>query len=303
MSLIKSEIRQLRVSYVETKPKTIRIPAFRIPVQNLQIAGVFLLLLCIAFVTSFTNPPTIEERNLEVLDTEVSATAEVSEASVLPDIIKSVENIIKKEDKSDRSVEIRRRALELLKEKWNPDTRTFVKRGGGFSRQDRTVTITKEDMLKYVPDFIVEEVVTKVPCLSSITAAQADIEGNWWTSNLAGKTNNNFGIKYVKKWDRDPETWMSQYRVGHVIAHDDIPTDKFIKFKSKWGCIRFHTKFLTLLHYKKHIGKDFKGWAKGLKDSGYATDKTYPQTLNDRYKRLDLKTVESIAYQLRQEFK
>lgn len=297
MSLIKSEIKTLRVSYVETRPKVIKIPAFKIPVQNLKIAGVFFLVLCIAFVTSFTNPPTIEERNLEVPEI-----TEVSEASVLPDIIKSVESIIKKE-KTDQSVQIRRRALELLKEKWNPDTRTFKKRGGGFSKQDNTVTITKEDMLNYVPDFIVEEVVTKVPCLASITAAQADIEGNWWSSNLATKTNNNFGIKYVKKWDKDPETWMSQYREGHVVAHDDIPTDKFIKFKSKWACIRFHTKFLTLLHYKKHIGKDFKGWAKGLKDSGYATDKTYPDSLKDRYKRLDLQTVESIAYQLRQEYK
>lgn len=297
---IKSEIKSVRVSYVETNSFLIRIPSLKIPTQVLKLSAIFFLLVLITFIISSFNPPSVEERVYPQTTEEV----ETAEAPALP--IKDLVNLFHKPAKhKDQSIQIRERALQLLKEKWYPQTRTFKKRGkkNRFNKQDQTVIITKEEMLKYVPDFIVEEVLTNVPSLASISSAQADIEGNWWTSNLAGKTNNNFGIKYVKKWDKNPETWLSQYREGHVVAHDDLPTDKFIKFKTKWACIRFHTKFLTLLHYKKHIGKDFNGWAKGLKESGYATDKKYTDSLKDRYNRLDLKTVDNIAYQLRQEFK
>lgn len=204
----------------------------------------------------------------------------------------------------EKHLEIRKRAYELLLERWNPENRTFKKKGKGkkFDKQNSTITITKTDMLKYAPDFIVEEILYNVKSLASITAAQTDIESNWFSSNLAVKSNNGYGIKYVKMWDKNPDKWMGQYREGHVVAHDDTPTDKFIKFDSKWACIRFHTKFLTELHYKKHIGKDFNGWAYGLKSSGYATDKKYPKTLQDRYKRLNLIVIDQIAAQLRKEF-
>ncbi len=206
--------------------------------------------------------------------------------------------------KTDKSNEIRKRAYELLLKEWNPENRTFKKKGKGkkFGKQSNTITITKKEMLLYAPDFIVEEVLYNVKALASITAAQTDIESNWFNSDLAVKSNNGYGIKDVKLWNKDPEKWMAQYRGGHVVAHDDTPRDKFIKFDTKWACIRFHTKFLTELHYKKHIGKDFNGWAYGLKSSGYATDKKYPKTLNKMYKILDLETMDRIAAQLRKEY-
>lgn len=206
--------------------------------------------------------------------------------------------------KTDKSNEIRKRAYELLLKEWNPENRKFKKKGKGkkFSKQSNTITVTKKEMLLYAPDFIVEEVLYNVKSLASITAAQTDIESNWFNSDLAVKSNNGYGIKDVKLWDKDPEKWMAQYRGGHVVAHDDSPRDKFIKFDTKWACIRFHTKFLTELHYKKHIGKDFNGWAYGLKSSGYATDKKYPKTLNRMYDILDLETMDKIAAQLRKEY-
>lgn len=206
--------------------------------------------------------------------------------------------------KTDKSNEIRKRAYELLLKEWNPENRTFKKKGKGkkFGKQSNTVTITKKEMLLYVPDFIVEEVLYNVKALASITAAQTDIESNWFNSDLAVKSNNGYGIKDVKLWNKDPEKWMAQYRGGHVVAHDDTPRDKFIKFDTKWACIRFHTKFLTELHYKKHIGKDFNGWAYGLKSSGYATDRSYPVKLIKMYKILDMKTMDRIAAQLRKEY-
>ena len=210
----------------------------------------------------------------------------------------------KPKTKTDKANEIRKKAYQLLLKEWNPQERTFKKKGKGriFGKQNNTITVTKKEMLLYAPDFIVEEVLYNVKCLASITAAQTDIESNWFNSSLAVKSNNGYGIKDVKLWNKDPEKWMSQYRGGHVVAHDDTPRDKFIKFDTKWACIRFHTKFLTELHYKKHIGKDFNGWAYGLKSSGYATDKKYPKTLNKMYEILDLETMDRIAAQLRKEY-
>lgn len=298
---VKKKTKLTEVSYVETKPFIIKVPSFLVPVQHIKIGSCLFLALGIIGLSSTSSPtivkPEFKTHNETAFATviRVGETVETEETTSLTE---------EKSVKKDISLEIRARAVQLLNEKWNPQTRVFHKKGKGkdFNKQSTKIIVDKKEMLKYVPDFIVEEVLAKVPCLASVTAAQTDIESNWFNSSLATKTNNGYGIKYVKKWDKDPDTWMAQYRGGHVIAHDDIPTDKFIKFKSKWASIRFHTKFLTLLHYKKHIGKDFTGWAKGLKASGYATDKNYPKTLKSRYDLLDLKIVDAIAYQLRKEF-
>lgn len=292
----------IEVSYVETKPFIIKIPSFVIPVHYLKISSCIALGLGILGLSTSVSPTIIKPEFTK--ETAFTTVLDVSNVNTVENVEDVVVSSNQKSVKKDISLDIRARAIQLLNEKWNPQTRVFHKKGKGkqFNKQSTQIVVDKEEMLKYVPDFIVEEVLTNVPSLASITAAQTDIESNWFYSALAIKTNNGYGIKYVKKWDKDPDTWMAQYRGGHVIAHDDIPTDKFIKFKSKWASIRFHTKFLTLLHYKKHIGKDFMGWASGLKSSGYATDKNYPKTLKSRYDLLDLKTVDAIAYQLRKEF-
>lgn len=290
---------KIEVSIIETKPYLIKIPSFKIPVHYLKMTGIFVLS-CLLFVvlTSVYSPEVTTYKCPESSDNIM----DVCNIEQPVKFFGVVDNPKIKENK-DISLEIRARAIELLKD-WDPATRTFYRKGKGnsFGKQENRVVITKDSMMKYVPDFLVEEVLTNVPCLASITAAQTDLESNWFQSNLARNTNNGYGIKYVKKWDKDEDTWMAQYREGHVIAHDDIPTDKFIKFKTKWACIRFHTKFLTLLHYKKHIGKDYKGWANGLRTSGYATDKRYTNALLEKYKTLDLAVIDAIGYKLRKEF-
>jgi flagellum-specific peptidoglycan hydrolase FlgJ len=173
-------------------------------------------------------------------------------------------------------------------EGWNPKKQVFGK-----------IVVTKEEMMKIVPDMIVEEILTGVPALGAITIAQWKIESKCGHSVLAKQTNNLYGIKHVPKWDASPETWMKEFRAGYKIAKDDKPNDKFIRFKSQWACIRFHTKFLTILRYKKHIGKDYKGWATGLRTSGYATDKSYTDHLLKCYKELDLAYIEKLGYKMR----
>lgn len=298
--LVKKETRQ--ISVIQTEPFMIKVPSFVIPVHYLKLTGIFVSAILLFVINTRSSSAVIttyapQERGiLEMCNIEPTNP---------PFHLITQDTTTEEEfkEKRDKSLEIRAEAIKMLRD-WNPDTRTFYRKGKGnkFNKQSIKVVVSKKEMMEYMPDFIVEEVLSNVPALASITAAQTDIESNWFQSNLAVKSNNGYGIKYVKKWDRDPEVWMAQYREGHVIAHDDLPTDKFIKFKSKWACIRFHTKFLTLLHYKKHIGKNFNGWATGLRTSGYATDKNYPTTLKSKYQVLDLETIDEISEQLRKKY-
>lgn len=286
------------VSIITTQPKEIKflIPSFHIPVHYLQMGAIFLCLVALATLLTSVKSPEIKDVR-EIIEEPVAVEASISivptfesiDFNDLTDVNKTVER-----NRDELSLEIRKKSVELLKD-WHPQDRVFY-------RGKTKVVVTRKEMMQFVPDFIVEEVINNVPSLAAITAAQTDIESCWFNSSLSMKTNNGYGIKWVSKWDKDPITWMKQYREGHQIAKDDSPTDKFIKFKSKWASIRFHTKFLTLLHYKKHIGKDFKGWARGLRTSKYATDKSYETNLNSKYKILDLVIVDSIAKELRKQF-
>lgn len=199
---------------------------------------------------------------------------------------------------------LRERIVKDL-EGWNPEMRIFSKKTGKKRKFDdiQNWVITKKEMMEMVPDMIVDEIIYGIP--AAITIAQVDVEAKWFKSNLALKTNNGFGIKHCKRWDRNPDLWMREYRDGHETAHDDLPTDKFIKFKSKWASIRFHTKFLYHLQYKALLKGEysFDKWARGLKRYGYATHPDYVETLKSRYTLLDLSFIEKVAKKYKNEIK
>ncbi|MEI6865589.1 glucosaminidase domain-containing protein [Flavicella sp.] len=110
----------------------------------------------------------------------------------------------------------------------------------------------------------------KVP--ASITLAQGILESGNGVSNLALKSNNHFGIKCHNRWH------------GESVRHDDDEKQEcFRKYKHVESSYRDHSLFLTggsrydfLFDLKID---DYKGWAKGLKKAGYATDKKYPGKL------------------------
>lgn len=123
----------------------------------------------------------------------------------------------------------------------------------------RFATIAVKEMHKY-----------KIP--ASITLAQGILESSNGKSRLATKANNHFGIKCHKKWQ------------GDSITHDDDALNEcFRKYNNPEESFRDHSLFLTnRSRYSKlfQLNKyDYKGWAKGLKKAGYATDKKYPQKL------------------------
>ncbi|SKB85090.1 glucosaminidase domain-containing protein [Maribacter arcticus] len=107
---------------------------------------------------------------------------------------------------------------------------------------------------------------------ASITLAQGLLESGYGKGELAMKTNNHFGIKCHKGWEGD-----------YDFHDDDEKGECFRKYNHPMYSFRDHSIFLTtrsryaFLFNLKHT--DYKGWAKGLRKAGYATDPKYPQKL------------------------
>lgn len=115
---------------------------------------------------------------------------------------------------------------------------------------------------------------------ASITLAQGILESASGGGRLSVEANNHFGIK-CHEW------------TGAKIYHDDdLKQECFRKYNDAKYSFRDHSLFLTqrkryskLFNLKK---EDYKGWAKGLKEAGYATDKNYPQKLISLIERYNL---------------
>ena len=112
----------------------------------------------------------------------------------------------------------------------------------------------------------------KIP--ASITLAQGILESGNGRSTLALKSNNHFGIKCHKGWN------------GKKVYHDDDRRHEcFRKYSSPEGSFDDHSMFLTTRGRYSFLfdlrGDNYKGWAKGLKKAGYATDRKYPSKLID----------------------
>lgn len=116
---------------------------------------------------------------------------------------------------------------------------------------------------------------------ASITLAQGIVESGFGRGELTLKTNNHFGIKCHTGWE------------GQFDHHDDDEIGEcFRKYNHPMYSFRDHSIFLSsrsryasLFELRKD---DYKGWARGLKAAGYATDKRYPHKLIDFIERYQL---------------
>jgi flagellum-specific peptidoglycan hydrolase FlgJ len=129
---------------------------------------------------------------------------------------------------------------------------------------------TLQYIRKYAPLAVMEMHEYKIP--ASITLAQGILESGNGRSELASKSNNHFGIKCHRGWN------------GKRVYHDDDEKGEcFRKYKYVQTSYEDHSKFLTSRQRYAGLFKlrknDYKGWAKGLKKAGYATDKKYPKKL------------------------
>ncbi len=116
---------------------------------------------------------------------------------------------------------------------------------------------------------------------ASIKMAQAILESDAGNSRLAVQANNHFGIKCKSTWK------------GETIPHDDdAPQECFRKYPTAEDSFRDHADFLSnSARYERLFAldpMDYKAWAQGLKDCGYATSPQYPQLLINMIERHEL---------------
>lgn len=132
---------------------------------------------------------------------------------------------------------------------------------------ERFKTIAVQEMNKY-----------GIP--ASITLAQGLLESGNGNSSLAVQANNHFGIKCNVDWK------------GRTIYKDDDAIGEcFRVYNSPEESYRDHSEFLLRKRYAGLFQldrNDYKGWAYGLKQAGYATNPRYPELLISLIDRYDL---------------
>ena len=115
---------------------------------------------------------------------------------------------------------------------------------------------------------------------ASIVLAQGILESGAGRGDLAVNANNHFGIKCHEDW------------TGETIKHDDDAAQEcFRKYDNVSESFKDHSLFLTTRGRYSNLFTlpkgDYKGWARGLRTAGYATDPKYPNKLIsyiERYK-------------------
>ena len=123
---------------------------------------------------------------------------------------------------------------------------------------------------KYAPLAVAEMQRTGVP--ASITLAQALVESGAGRSELAVHANNHFGLKCHEGWTGDT------YR-----KDDDRAQECFRAYASAEDSYRAHSDFLRDRERYQSLFEldptDYKAWARGLRQAGYATDRRYADKL------------------------
>ena len=127
--------------------------------------------------------------------------------------------------------------------------------------------LTREEyILKYKG--LAVETMEKYGIPASIVMAQALLESDGGNSRLAREANNHFGIKCGSSWN------------GEVISHDDDARDEcFRAYASAEESFADHGRFLdNSPRYDRLFGlkeDDYRAWAHGLRECGYATNPDY----------------------------
>jgi uncharacterized YigZ family protein len=133
--------------------------------------------------------------------------------------------------------------------KWNQRYQQYI---------DQYKDIAIEQMLRW-----------KVP--ASITLAQGIFESGAGQSDLTRRSNNHFGIK------------CHGWKGSTVYKDDDTANECFRAYDTAFDSFEDHSRFLaTGQRYRSLFSlkiTDYKGWAKGLKAAGYATNPKYANQL------------------------
>ncbi len=148
---------------------------------------------------------------------------------------------------------------------------------------------TVESYIEQWKDVAIRQMQThKIP--ASITLAQGILESGYGNSELATKANNHFGIKC--------HNWTGP----SVKKDDDKKNECFRKYQSAEQSFQDHSEFLTTRSRYASLFEleitDYKAWAKGLRQAGYATNPKYPKLLTDLIERYDLAQFDQLGKEI-----
>ena len=136
------------------------------------------------------------------------------------------------------------------------------------------VKVTTEMVLAYISQYkdIAKNNMKQFGIPSSICIGQGILESGAGTGPLSTLANNHFGIKCHQDW------------TGPSVKYDDDSAQEcFRKYTQASESYNDHALFLKGRRWYEPLFKlekdDYKGWAKGLKAAGYATDPKYPEKL------------------------
>lgn len=136
------------------------------------------------------------------------------------------------------------------------------------------VKVTTEMVLAYINLYkeIAKNNMVQYGIPASICLGQGILESGAGTGPLSAIANNHFGIKCHQDWNG-----------ASVKYDDDAAQECFRKYNQASESYNDHALFLKNRKWYQPLFKlekdDYKGWAKGLKAAGYATDPKYPEKL------------------------
>lgn len=144
----------------------------------------------------------------------------------------------------------------------------------------QSISMSTIEYINTFKDIAMEEMrAYKIP--ASITLAQGIIESSSGNSDLTKRSNNHFGIKCHKGWEGD-----------HTLHDDDEKGECFRVYKDPQNSYKDHSLFLTTRSRYASLfalkSGDYVGWAQGLSEAGYATDRRYPAKLIGLIEKYDL---------------
>jgi hypothetical protein len=149
----------------------------------------------------------------------------------------------------------------------------FTNRNGIASREaDTRLSKCRTYIARFAPIAVAEMQRTGIP--ASITLAQGLLESNAGEAKLAHMTNNHFGMK----------CFSHRCKKGHCVNFtDNSHKDFFLKYPNAASSFRAHSEFLRnsgrYVHLFELDGANYRGWARGLAEAGYASDQKYGDKL------------------------
>lgn len=137
----------------------------------------------------------------------------------------------------------------------------------------------------YSPVAVSDSVFTGIP--PSIKLAQAALESGWGGSGLSSNANNFFGIKSHNWGGAEYNASTQEYFGGYTTIKSN-----FRAYGSPYESFMDHSKFLKENPRYSSLFDldplDYRGWAYGLKEAGYATAPDYPEKLINLVEKYNL---------------